>query len=150
MANTKLFVGAAMAAALAMTGACASSQDGGNSGASANVSTMTPADPETPPATEMDGYSDAQLRAFAEASLEIDPISRGLAGATPQEQATATEQIRGILERHDLDGATYNAIAAEAQTDAELAARIAELQTGQGGAMPSDPNAMPDETTTPQ
>jgi hypothetical protein len=152
MANTKLFVGAAMAAALAMTGACASSQDSGNPGASANVSTMTPAAPEPSPATsaETAGYSDAQLRAFAEASLEIDPISRGLAGATPQEQATAAEQIRGILERHDLDGATYNAIASEAQTDAELAARIAELQTGQEGAMPSDPDAMPDETTTPQ
>jgi hypothetical protein len=74
------------------------------------------------------GFTDAQLRAFAQASLEIDPISRGLANATPAEQTQAANQIREILERNNLDGATYNAIVAQAQTDAELSARIAALQ----------------------
>jgi hypothetical protein len=60
--------------------------------------------------------------------LEIDPISRGLANATPAEQTQAANQIREILERNNLDGATYNAIVAQAQTDAELSARIAALQ----------------------
>jgi hypothetical protein len=72
--------------------------------------------------------------------LEIDPISRGLAGATPQEQATAAEQIRAILGQHQLDIEVYNGIAAQAQTDADLAARIAALQ------MPAMPEAEAEES----
>ncbi|MGQ0532489.1 MAG: DUF4168 domain-containing protein [Caulobacteraceae bacterium] len=77
-------------------------------------------------------FSDATLRAFAAASVEIDPISRSLATATPEQRTQATEQIRQILQRNNLDSATYNAIAARAQADPALAARIAELhRTGQ-------------------
>lgn len=74
-----------------------------------------------------DTFSDETLRAFAAASLEIDPISRALTGQTPEQQAQATEQIRQILQRNNIDSATYNAIAARAQTDPTLAARIASL-----------------------
>jgi hypothetical protein len=78
-------------------------------------------------ALEPDTFSDETLRAFAAASVEIDPISRSLANATPEQQTQATEQIRQILQRNNLDSATYNAIAARAQRDPALAARIAEL-----------------------
>lgn len=74
-------------------------------------------------------FTDAQLQAFAAASLEIDPISRGLATATPEQQAQAGEQIRAILVRHNLSQEAYNGIAARAQTDQTLAARIAQFQT---------------------
>lgn len=74
-----------------------------------------------------DTFSDETLRAFAAASVEIDPISRSLAGQTPEQQAQATEQIRQILQRNNLDSATYNAIASRAQADPTLAARIATL-----------------------
>jgi hypothetical protein len=74
--------------------------------------------------------TDAQLHAFAAASLEIDPISRAAASAPPEQRQQAATQIRAILARHNLDSETYNGIAARAQTDAALAARIAQLQVG--------------------
>lgn len=79
-------------------------------------------------ATAQGGFTEAQLQAFAEASLEIDPISRQYAAAPPAQQEQLAAQMRAILERVEIDGATYNAIAAAAQTDAELASRVAELQ----------------------
>jgi hypothetical protein len=78
-------------------------------------------------ALQPDTFSDETLRAFAAASVEIDPISRSLATATPEQQTQATEQIRQILARNNLDSATYNAIAARAQSDPTFAARIAAL-----------------------
>ena len=80
----------------------------------------------TPPAAPT-SFTDDQLRSFARAAIEIDPISRTLSTATPEQQATATEQIRAILTRNNLDGATYNAIAAQAQRDPAFAQRIAAL-----------------------
>lgn len=74
-------------------------------------------------------FSDQTLRSFAAASIEIDPISRGLATATPEQRTQATEQIRQILQRNNLDSATYNAIASRAQADTAFAARIAQLNT---------------------
>lgn len=79
-------------------------------------------------------YTDAQLQSFAAASNEIDPISRSLQGATPEAQAQAATQIRAILQRNNLDGATYNSIAGAAQSDPALAQRIASLRTASGGA----------------
>jgi hypothetical protein len=74
------------------------------------------------------------LRAFAAASVEIDPISRTLASQTPEQRTAATEQIRQILQRNNLDSATYNAIASRAQADPALASRIASLhRTDQSG-----------------
>jgi hypothetical protein len=79
-------------------------------------------------------FTDATLRAFAAASVEIDPLSRNLATATPEQRTAATEQIRQILQRNNLDSATYNAIAARAQADPALASRIASLhRTDQSG-----------------
>jgi hypothetical protein len=79
-------------------------------------------------------FSDETLRAFARASIEIDPISRSLANATPEQQAQATQQIRAILTRNNIDSATYNAIAARAQADPALAQRIAQLHRADQGA----------------
>lgn len=84
--------------------------------------TPAPTTPVTPTT-----FTDDQLRSFARAAIEIDPISRTLSTATPEQQATATEQIRAILTRNNLDGATYNAIAAQAQRDPTFAQRIASL-----------------------
>ncbi|MGE0740339.1 MAG: DUF4168 domain-containing protein [Hyphomonadaceae bacterium] len=75
-------------------------------------------------AAQPDTFSDETLRAFTAASAEIDPISRSLATQTPEQQAQSAEQIRQILTRHNLDGATYNAIAARAQADTAFAARL--------------------------
>lgn len=83
------------------------------------TTTTTPAAPTT--------FTDAQLTSFAAAAIEIDPISRSVATQTPEQRAASTEQIRQILARNNLDSATYNAIAARAQSDPTLAARIASL-----------------------
>lgn len=72
----------------------------------------------------MQGFSDTQVAAFAAASVEIDPVARELATASDTERAEGAEQIRQILDRHGLDGATYNAIATAAQTDPDLQQRI--------------------------
>lgn len=85
-------------------------------------------------ALQPDTFSDATLRAFAAASVEIDPINRTIATATPEQRTQATEQIRQILQRNNIDSATYNAIAARAQTDTALAARIAALHRANQGA----------------
>ena len=93
----------------------------------ASAQTTEPAAPAHQAAPS--SYSDAQLQSFAAASLEIDPISRTLATATPEQRTEAATQIREILTRHQLDSATYNQIASSAQSDPALAARVAELQT---------------------
>lgn len=132
MIKFKLLAVAAVAA-IGAAGCASSSGSSDNRTASAPAASSSAAvartelAPQQPAATT--GFSDAQLQSFAAASLEIDPISRGLAGATPDQQATAATQIRAILERHNLDGNTYNAIASQAQTDAVLAGRIAAAQT---------------------
>lgn len=78
---------------------------------------------------EPDTFSDANVRAFAAASAEIEPINRTLAAAPPEQRTAAAEQIRTILERHNLDGATYNAIASRAQSDPAFAERIRTLHS---------------------
>jgi len=86
-----------------------------------------PATPATPaaPAT----YTDAQLRSFATASRDIQPLQGQLTSGTPEQQAVATTQVRAILQRNNLDGATYNAIATQAHADPAFAARIAALSS---------------------
>ncbi len=119
----------AAAAAVAFAAACAGSDadDVAESMTSRTADSMAPsaAPPmHTPQATT---YTDAQLRSFAAASQEINPIAGTLSTATPEQRATATEQIRGILTRNNLDPATYNAIASQAQSDPSFAARIRSL-----------------------
>lgn len=73
-------------------------------------------------------FSDAQLQAFVAASAEIDPLNRAIATAPEAERESLGAQIIAALERHNLDVETYNGIAARAQSDQELAARIAQLR----------------------
>lgn len=156
MKKLKLLACAAIAAFGAA--ACASGGDGDRASAAAApapMARMSVAPQTVTPAPAPGTYSDAQLQAFAAASLEIDPISRSLAGATPEQQATATTQIRTILQQHDLDGETYNAIASRAQTDTVLAARIAAAQTALQPAQPQSesgdaPATEPDSAPSPQ
>lgn len=87
----------------------------------------TPTTAQTP--TAPGTYTDPQLRSFAAASREIDPLNHQLATATSAQRTTLIAQIRDILQRYNIDSATYNAIAAQAQTDPALAARIAAMNT---------------------
>jgi len=84
----------------------------------------TPATPATP-AT----FTDAQLRSFAAAAREIQPLNAQMTSGTPEQRTAATTQVRGILQRNNLDGATYNAIAAKAQAEPAFAQRIASLSS---------------------
>jgi hypothetical protein len=83
-----------------------------------------PAPMHTPQATT---FTDAQLRSFAAATQEINPIAGTLSTATPEQRTSAAEQIRGILARNDLDVETYNAIATQARADPALAERIRSM-----------------------
>lgn len=69
-------------------------------------------------------FTDAQVSNFAAASTEIQPLTANLTTATPDQRTQATTQIRAALARHNIDSATYNAIASAAQSDTALAARI--------------------------
>lgn len=80
-------------------------------------------------------FTDAQLQSFVAASAEIDPLNRTLAAAPEAERAEIGAQIRAALDRHNLDMETYNGIAARAQTDQQLAQRIAQLRNA---AQPTD------------
>lgn len=85
-------------------------------------------------AVQPDTFGDESLRAFARASIEIQPLTNSLATATPEQQAQVTEQIRQILDRNNLDSATYNAIAQRAQADPAFASRVQELHRQAQGA----------------
>jgi hypothetical protein len=76
-----------------------------------------------------DTFSQTQLRNFARASVELDALHTGI-GAYPSQEwlERASQSARVILERHDLDAATYNAIATQARTDRALSARIRALR----------------------
>lgn len=73
-------------------------------------------------------FSDAQLRSFVQASTEIEPLNQSLARATPEQRTQAAQQIRDVLARNSLNAETYNGIAARAQSDPQLAQRIAQIQ----------------------
>ncbi|MGH6951235.1 MAG: DUF4168 domain-containing protein [Vitreimonas sp.] len=127
--NTWLAAAAAIALA---AGACTS--DGGDVTADTmgrSADSMAPSAAPPPPshAATPGGatYSDDQLRAFAAASAEINPIAHTLPTATPEQRAAAATQIRGILQQHNLDAATYNGIASRAQSDPAFAERIRSL-----------------------
>jgi hypothetical protein len=87
-------------------------------------------------------YTDAQIQAFAAASAEIDPISRSLPTASATQRTEAAARIRTVLQQHNLDSNTYNSIAAQAQTDTALAARI-------NAARPAPAQPAAPETTPP-
>jgi hypothetical protein len=88
-------------------------------------------------ALQVQNPTDDLLQRFAAAAGEIDPISRSLtAEASEQERAQAGAQIRAVLDRYNLHAATYNALAARAQSDQAFADRIAQLRAPQPA--PSD------------
>lgn len=78
---------------------------------------------------QLENLSDDTLRRFLAAAAEIQPVGQSITTeSTAEQRAAASAQIGAILQRHQIDSATYNAIAQRAQTDAALAARIAALQ----------------------
>lgn len=87
--------------------------------------------------------TDAELRAFAAASLEIGPLAQTLSTATPEQQQQVGEQIRAILARHGISYETYNGIASQAQSDAALAAQINALRVAQATPPAEEPGPEP-------
>jgi hypothetical protein len=70
-------------------------------------------------------YTEAQLRDFARATRELDELHRGLgANPTEEQRQQAAGAAQTILQRHNLDTATYNAITMQARSDEALAQRI--------------------------
>jgi hypothetical protein len=82
-------------------------------------------------------FTDAQLQAFVAASAEIDPLNRQIATAPAEQRAEIGAQIRAALSRNNLDIDTYNGIAARAQIDQALGARIAQLRAAQPAPPPA-------------
>lgn len=84
---------------------------------------------QAPPAAPAAAYTEAQLHDFARATLELDELTRGL-GENPTEaqRQQATEAAHAVLQRHNLDVATFNAIANQASTDEALAQRIRTMR----------------------
>ncbi len=80
-----------------------------------------------------DDFTDQQLLAFIAASTEIQPLNASLASGTPEQRTQAAEQIRGILQRNNLDIETYNGIAAQVRTNAELQTRLNTLARSPSG-----------------
>jgi len=105
----------------AILAACASS--GGNQmAAQSQRAQEQPGQSE--PAQEVQTFTDAQIAAYAAAFEHVNPIARASVGADDAEQLAAAQQVQTILARNNIDLATYNAIAAQAQTDQALANRI--------------------------
>jgi hemolysin activation/secretion protein len=73
-------------------------------------------------------FTEAQLQAFAEASVEIEAI-KARADANGGLDADSTAAIRASLTNHQLTLDSYNAIVAAIQTDTVLAERVASLRT---------------------
>lgn len=128
----KLMFGGAAAALLLACPLTAMAQPSPTTPATPPAAQTTPAQPstQTPATPAPSTFTDVQLRSFAAASTEIEPISRSITASSTAEQRTqAATQIRGILQRNNLDSTTYNAIAAQARTDTALAGRIRALGT---------------------
>lgn len=93
----------------------------------------TPTAPSAPGAAQ-GSYTDTQLRGFLAANREITALTQRhqahLQG-TAEQQAAARAQMQTeavpILQRHNIDTATYNQIAAAARTDEALAQRLTAL-----------------------
>ncbi|WP_325060611.1 hypothetical protein [Vitreimonas sp.] len=73
-------------------------------------------------------YTDAQLQAFIAARREIEPITQGFAALSPEQRTEATARIRAIMERHQVNATTYDAIQRQIGTDQALAQRVTTLQ----------------------
>ncbi len=80
-------------------------------------------------------YTDADLRNYAETLVAVTRVQRALAGqiaAAPHADSALLEQrakaqIAGILLRHDLDPASFNAISARVENQPSVRARVNQL-----------------------
>jgi hypothetical protein len=96
--------------------------------------------PSMAPGPQM-AYSDEQLRNFIRANSEVSAIASRhtsvLQSGSPEQKAAARAQIQSealpVLQRHNLDAQTYNAIANAARTDPSVQARLAQLRSSTPG-----------------
>ena len=121
MRTWRTFAAAGVSVAALSVAACA-----GTANTTSNTTSIATAQTQQP-VTDPASMSDAQLRAFVAAREEITPLQQGFAAQTPEQRTQATEQIRQILERNNLDSATYNAIAARAQAEPAFAQHIQDV-----------------------
>ncbi len=70
--------------------------------------------------------TDVELRNFAAARAEIEPLNAQPQTNDAQRQAALT-QMRAVLQRNNLTGARYNEIVAAVQADPALQRRLAAL-----------------------
>lgn len=78
-------------------------------------------------------YTDAQLQAFAAASLEIERV-REQAQSSGGPNAQTQTAMRDILTRHQLDAETYNGIVNAMQADQSVAQRVMAYRSTPGTA----------------
>ena len=82
-----------------------------------------------------------RLRNFIRANSEVSAIASRhtsvLQSGSPEQKAAARAQIQSealpVLQRHNLDAQTYNAIANAARTDPSVQARLAQLRSSTPG-----------------
>jgi hypothetical protein len=106
--------------------------------APAMADTATPAQPQgttqaAPQATQgaqrtapAAPVTDAELRNFAAARAQIEPLNARPQTTDAERQAALTE-MRAVLQRNNLTGARYNEIVAAVQADPALQQRLAAL-----------------------
>lgn len=91
-----------------------------------------PAPPAAAEAETIIEVSDAQLRSFAGAVVELSGLQQEfgprLQAASPEEQPAIQQEAQtramAVVQKHQLDAQTFNGIAQAAQQDAELAQKI--------------------------
>jgi hypothetical protein len=88
--------------------------------------TAPPNAAQTTQAAPVAPVTDAELRNFAAARVEIEPLNARPQTTDAERQATLT-QMRASLERHSLTGLRYNEIVAAVQADPALQRRLAAL-----------------------
>lgn len=135
-------------------GACASNK-GADAASTEAAPAATAAAPQAPSADEPQAtnpvsptspvpgptsFTEAQVRSFAQASVEVDQVQArhqsGLSSGTAEQQAAARQamnvELAAVLQRHSIDPATYNNIARAARSDPALAQRITALRAQAG------------------
>lgn len=124
MLRSVLLASAAFAAA--SLGACVSDEPMTSAAAAPGASATVPA--ETAPTGT---FTDAQVNAYVATSREVARINSALsANATAAQREQAGVEVGQVLQRHNLDYATYNAINERITTDQQLANRVAVQRVG--------------------
>ena len=120
MNHARMFGAAALVSLFALA-APAIADTAPPSASPAPAAQASPAAPATAAAV-----TDVELRSFAAARAEIEPIN-ARPRTTDAEREAAIAAMRASLERHNLTGARYNEIVAAVQADPALAQRLAAL-----------------------